>query len=137
MGKGTSQQRNLVCAQRNAEGCVHGPIRGWELITLIFVRHPHPPVGIPIAAGLAWSIIAFALISYITAPATWSNLHRWALAFGATLACTLPGYLSTNGWPRIDLVGKVVFQMIGLAGFMLLLRFVLNRRPSSSEAQAA
>lgn len=109
----------------------------WELMTLIFVRHPHPPAWVPIIVGAAWAVLAFAFIRWVTEPAGWSDLHRWSLAFGAVLACTLPGYISTAGWSRLDLAGKIIFQLIGLAGFLLLLRGVLRRQRLPQSARAA
>jgi hypothetical protein len=99
----------------------------WELITLIFVRHPHPPVGIALAAGCAWAILALMLMTWLSGGRGWSDMHRWALGFGAFVACTAPGDISTAGWTRADLIAKLAFQCIGLLGMLLLGRAVLRR----------
>jgi hypothetical protein len=99
----------------------------WELITLNFVRHPHPAVWVPLAAGVLWSVLAFWFTAWLSGPHGFSDIHRWALCMGAFFACTLPGDASTAGWTRNDLIGKYVFQAIGLTGMVRLGRAVRQR----------
>jgi hypothetical protein len=39
----------------------------------------------------------------------------------------LTPYLTIASWPRIDIVGKIIFDVFALAGFLLLARKVLAR----------
>ncbi len=103
----------------------------WELITLIFVPHPHPPVWIPLAAGVIWGLLAFALLQRWSAAHGWRDTHRWALCVGATLACMLPGYVSLAGWSRPDLIFRIVVNLAAVIA-MLILTPTIARRHSLS-----
>lgn len=103
----------------------------WELITLIFVPHPHPPVWIPLAAGVVWSLLALALLLRWSVARGWGDTHRWALCVGATLACMLPGYISLAGWSRPDLIFRIIVNLAAAIA-MLLLTPTIARRHSLS-----
>jgi hypothetical protein len=89
-----------------------------------FVPNSVKPFWIAIAAGVVWALIAFILFSWWTSRPTWSQVHRFAAALGATLACMAVPYLTIATWPRIDVVGKVIFDIAALVGFLLLARKV-------------
>jgi hypothetical protein len=92
-----------------------------------FVPHPVQPFWKAIAAGVVWAAVAFFLfVSWTSSPA-WSEIHRFAAAFGATLACMATPYLTVASWPRFDVVGKVVLDVIALVGFFVLARKVWAR----------
>jgi hypothetical protein len=103
----------------------------FELITLVFVPRPQLPHWLPLVAGVAWALLAFALIRHWTNSSKWSDTHRWSLSFGGTLATMAVGYLSFAGWSRIDLIGKAVLNILATAGFLVLAR-KLWRRPSAT-----
>ena len=42
--------------------------------------------------------------------------------FGAVLGFMVPGDMSAAGWTRVDLIGKFVFQVLAVVGFLLLAR---------------
>jgi hypothetical protein len=67
------------------------------------------------------------VFSWWSSRPAWSETHRFAAAFGATLACMVTPYLTITSWPRIDIVGKIVFDALALAGFFLLARKVFAR----------
>jgi hypothetical protein len=97
------------------------------LIGQQFIPNPVQPFWVAIAGGAAWAAIAFIVFSWWSSRPAWSETHRFAAAFGATLACMVTPYLTITSWPRIDIVGKIVFDALALAGFFLLARKVFAR----------
>lgn len=78
------------------------------------------PLWIPLTMGCVWAATAWALIGYWTAARGWDNMRRWALVFGATIAAMLCGFLGSETWSKSDRFGKVVLNLLAVAGFMLL-----------------
>jgi hypothetical protein len=104
----------------------------WTLMVLVFSPHPPLPASIAFAAGTLWGILAFLVLLSLSSGTGWTDLHRWAAAFGATLACMLPGYLSLSGWTLPDLVFKIVVNVVALVGFLMLAARIRNRRAESA-----
>ena len=100
----------------------------FELISQNFVRKPVQPFWIAEGAGLGWAILALILFAWWSSRPSWSEPHRFAAAFGATLACMAMPYITFASWPLTDRVGKVIFDLIALTGFFLLARRVFARR---------
>jgi len=96
----------------------------WLLMALIFAPHPAVPAPLIIVSGTIWACAGFGLAGYWSTGAGWSDAHRFAAAFFATLSCMLPGYLSLAGWTRPDLIFKIVVNVAALIGFLLLARRV-------------
>jgi hypothetical protein len=92
----------------------------WQLIALNFTPKPVQPFWIAIVAGIAWATVAFILFVWWSSRSAWSEVHRFAAAFGATLACMAGPYWTISSWPKIDVVGKVIFDALTLIGFILL-----------------
>lgn len=105
----------------------------FALISQLFVPQPVQPFWVALALGIAWSGLAFALFSWWSSRISWSERHRFASAFGGTLACMAPPYLSIATWPKIDIVGKLIFDAFALAGFLVLTTRVLRRRDDAVE----
>jgi hypothetical protein len=99
----------------------------WHIITQNFLGKPVKPFWTEIFAGVAWAAVAFTLFVWWSSRPAWSEVHRFAAAFGATLACMAPPYLNVASWPKIDLVGKVIFDALALVGFILLGKNVFAR----------
>ena len=99
----------------------------FELIGLVFVPHPGLAAWIPLTASSIWALLAFAIVRYWSAAKGWRDIHLFALSFGAVLGCMLMCDISAAGWTRVDLIGKLVFQSLGVAGFLLLWRKVWQR----------
>jgi hypothetical protein len=102
----------------------------WGLIVIVFAPQPALPLWVPMLAGTVWAIGAFALIRRWSAGSGWSDRHRWALAFSTLLVCMLAGYLGSNLWPLIDLIGKIVLNIAAAAYMIRLARVVWQREPS-------
>ena len=97
------------------------------LIGQNFVAKPVHPFWLAIVAGVAWALLAFILFVWWSSRPSWSQLHRFAAAFGATLACMTSPYLTITTWPKIDVIGIIIFHVVALVGFSLLARQVYER----------
>jgi hypothetical protein len=96
-------------------------------------KPPSVPFGMALAVGVAWAGIAYLLIRRWTSSPQWSDLHRWALAFAATLVCMVAGFDGSDTWLRMDLIGKIVLNAIALVGFLMLLRSLSRRGEGVAE----
>jgi hypothetical protein len=105
----------------------------FELIGQNFVPKPVQPFWIAVGAGLGWAILALILFVSWSSRPSWRELHRFAAAVGATLACMAMPYFAFASWPLIDRVGKVIFDLVVLTGFLLLGRRVAARHSARKE----
>jgi len=103
------------------------------LIAQNFLPKPVQPFWIALVAGIAWATVAFTLFVWWSSRPAWSAVHRFAAAFGATLASMAVPYLTIGSWPKIDMVGKMVFDALALTGYLLLARSVLERAKKSKD----
>lgn len=100
----------------------------WALMTLVFMPHPRIAAPTAVLLGILWAIIALALLLYWSESAGWTDMHRWSAAFGATVSCMLPGYISTAGWSKPDLIFKIVMDVAAVIGLLSLARVISQRR---------
>ena len=107
------------------------------LIGQNFVPKPVQPFWIALVVGIAWATVAFTLFVWWSPRPAWSAVHRLAAAFGATLACMAAPYLTIGSWPKIDLVGKMLFDAVALTGFLLLAMSVLERAKTAKTHQVS
>jgi hypothetical protein len=96
----------------------------FKLIGENFIPKPLRPFWIAIAAGGAWAAATYVLFVWWSSRPAWSRAHRFAAASGATLACMAAPYKTIATWPKIDVVGEVIFDALALVGFVLLARKV-------------
>jgi len=94
----------------------------FELIGLMFAPHPGIAVWVPLTAGPIWAILAFAIVRYWSRSSRWGDWHGFAVCFGGVLGCMAISDASAAGWTRVDLIAKFVFQLLAVAGFLLLAR---------------
>ncbi|MGH9494976.1 MAG: hypothetical protein ACRD3B_08270 [Candidatus Sulfotelmatobacter sp.] len=106
------------------------------LIGQNFVPHPVQPFWIAIGAGIVWAAVAFFLFVRWSSLPAWSDTHRFAAAFGATLACMATPYLTIKTWPKIDVIGLVIFDLIALIGFLILWKKV-SARPKNMKTRVS
>jgi hypothetical protein len=99
----------------------------WVLIVLVFVPRPSIPVWLALVGGSIWAGVAFVAIRRWSMGSGWNDQHRWALAFGALIVCMAAGFLGSSVWPRIDLVAKVVLNVIALVLMLAMARVVWRR----------
>jgi hypothetical protein len=105
----------------------------FEVIAQVFVPHPVQPFWAVIAAGVVWAALAFILFIRWSSRPAWNGIHRFSAAFGATLACMATPYLTISTWPKVDVIGKLIFDVLALAGFSILGRKVLARGADDRE----
>jgi len=105
-------------------------ISWYALMGFVFTpKQPHLPFGAVLAAGVAWAVLAILVLGRLAASAQWGNLHRWSAVFTATFVCMIAGFLGSNTWSRIDLIGKIVLNVLAVVAFLMLLRAVNRRAP--------
>jgi len=106
----------------------------YGLMSFVFApKEPHVAFGVVMAGGVAWAVLVYLLLGRITRSVRWTDVHRWALAFGATVLCMAAGFSGSRSWLPIDLYGKAVLNVLAAIAFFLLLSR-LRRRPLAGEA---
>jgi len=106
----------------------------FELIGQVFIPHPIEPWTSAFAAGAAWAVLALVLFVWWTSRRAWSDRHTFLACWGATLACQAMPYLTIQSWPRVDIIGKAVFDAIAVAGFVWLGSRILPREKQNPSA---
>lgn len=101
-------------------------------IGLVFSSDPklHAlPFWIPMIVGIAWACMVFLLIRRWSSTAGWREMHRYALIFGAMLVPMIGGFAGSGSWLRIDLIGKIVLDVIAILLLIALGRSIQERSP--------
>jgi hypothetical protein len=99
------------------------------LMSLIFGPKRDIPLWIPIIAGIVWaSVIFFVIQRWVSSPG-WSDIHRWALVFSATLVCMIAGFSGSSTWPRMDILSKAILNVFAVAGFIWLALKISRPQP--------
>jgi hypothetical protein len=100
----------------------------FELIGLSFMPQPIHPFTKAIALGIGWAVVAFVLMTWWTSRRAWTDMHSFCACWGATLACQAMPYFGIASWPRIDVIGKVIFDAGALTLFVWLGKRVYRRQ---------
>ena len=98
------------------------------LMTLVFAPRP-VSLWIPMLGGVIWAILALLVVRRWTSSSNWGDLQRWALVSSATLVCMVAGFTGSNTWLRIDLLGKIVMNLIAVALLLSLGASIAKRTP--------
>jgi hypothetical protein len=102
---------------------------GWfSLIGQVFVPHAWGTANQALMAGCAWALLAFVLFTVWTSRRVWGDVHCFAACWGATLACQAVPYFTIASWPKIDILGKAIFDAAALIVFGLLGMKVYRRQ---------
>jgi hypothetical protein len=99
----------------------------WYLLMSVLFIPQAVPAGLPLLGGLAWAALAICTIRRWSSASGWRDMHRWALSFGALLSSMAAGFLGSANWPRVDVMGKLVLNIIALAGMVALARSIRER----------
>jgi len=99
----------------------------YRLLFLIFGERSTQPYWAPMALGLMWGGFAYFFIRYWSVGRGWNDKHRWGMAFGAVLVCMIGGFSGSGTWPRMDLIGKWIFDVLAVIGFALMARWIWQR----------
>jgi hypothetical protein len=80
------------------------------------------PFWIPMLAGVAWAGAVFALFRRWSHSTNWNTWHHYAAIFAAILVCMIAGFLGSSAWPRKDLAGKCILDIIAVLLLIVLAR---------------
>jgi hypothetical protein len=92
----------------------------YVLMALIFGPKRELALWIPMIAGVVWAGLACFVIRHWASSSGWSDIHRWALVFCATLVCMIAGFSGSGTWPQMDIIGKAILNVVALVGFIWL-----------------
>jgi hypothetical protein len=106
----------------------------FEMIGLSFLPHPIEPFTKAMALGIAWALLAFVLFTWWASRRAWTDVHRFLSCWGATLACQAMPYVTIAAWPKIDIIGKAIFDAAALVGFLWLGTKVFARQKAGPAA---
>jgi len=104
----------------------------YGLIVLVFAPQPNLPLWIPMAGGVAWAGLAFFVVKRWVTSTGWGDLHRWSLVSNAILVCMVAGFLGSSTWSRMDVIAKLVLNVIAVVLLLLLGRSILASKASST-----
>jgi hypothetical protein len=104
------------------------------LLLLHYGIAPSFPAGIPAVIALAAAFAVFSLVRYWSAGSGWQDSHRLAIIVGASVASMLAGFWLSGIALPIDLVGKLVFNVIAVLGLCSLAWKIQRRKASQGDA---
>jgi hypothetical protein len=99
----------------------------YALMGLVFVPGHHVLLWIAVLAATAWAILAYVIAHWFSRSAGWSDIHRWSAVFCASLVCMLAGFLGSATWSRMDLVAKIILNVVSVAAFIWLALKITRR----------
>jgi hypothetical protein len=107
----------------------------YALMSFVFAPYSQVsaiPFWVPMAVGTVWGVSVIYLFRRFTSSAGWSSWHCYASIFAAILLCMSAGFLGSSAWPRIDLVGKLILNIIAVALLIRLGRVHRQRLTTAS-----
>jgi hypothetical protein len=72
----------------------------FRLIGMMFTRKPVEPFWLVLILGCIWAALAWTLLRWVASVPDWTDMHRWALAFGALLASMTWGFSGSSAWHK-------------------------------------
>jgi hypothetical protein len=98
------------------------------LMVLVFVPRPHPvALWIPVTATIAWAVMTVFTLRRWAAGVGWGEMHEWALSFGVLLVCMTAGFLGSSLWLKMDVIFKVVLNVLAVTGMIALAQRIRRR----------
>ncbi len=101
------------------------------LMTLIFGPKRELSLWIPVIAAIAWAALVYFVVRRWAASPDWRDIHRWTLILSATLVCMLAGFGGSGSWSHIDIVGKIILNLLAVVGFAWLGLEISRRAPET------
>ena len=104
------------------------------LVVLIGFAAQRPALS-PLAAilgALVWAAGTGLLVLHWATGADFGDRHRLAIVFGALVASWLQGFIIVASGPAIDILGKLVLDLVGIA-LLAVLALRVRRRLRSAE----
>jgi hypothetical protein len=103
----------------------------WFIVVIFSVGvAPAIPAVAPVAFGLLLAAVAYGVVSRWSASIAWQDIHRLALISGALYASMLLGFLASGIRLPIDVVGKLVLNVLAIVGISYLARMIRRRKPA-------
>lgn len=99
----------------------------YGLMVLVFSPVRDIPLRLPLLVAVSWAAGAFLVVRRWALKSGWGDGHRWALCFGALLVCITGGFLGASTFSRLDLVGKIMLNLLGVAGMAGLAARIAQR----------
>lgn len=90
------------------------------LMKFVFGGATSWPFWAPLVIGTAWAALAWWIVRIWTSARGWDDMRRWAVASGAIVASMACGFFGSNSWPRMDLIFKIVVNVLAVAGLAFL-----------------
>jgi hypothetical protein len=98
------------------------------LMVLVFVPRPHPvALWIPMTATITWAAMTVLTLRRWASGVGWAEMHEWALSFGVLLVCMTAGFLGSSLWLKMDVIFKLVLNLLTIAGMLVLARQIRRR----------
>jgi len=95
----------------------------WLLVIFAYLpadTAPGASLLIPIIFGVVWSLLTFVTVRWLSGAAGWQDRHRLALIVGASVASMLAGTLVVLAGEPIDILGKLVLDLVAIVLFAVL-----------------
>jgi hypothetical protein len=104
------------------------------LVFLAYGAWPSLPRAIPMILGIALAAFCYLLVARWSASSGWTDSNRVALIFGAICASMLAGFgvLHSSAAPAIDVIGKIIFNVLAVALLIRLGRKIRMRSADDS-----
>jgi hypothetical protein len=107
----------------------------WFVLLILSVGiAPSLPAAATVASGLVLAALAFSLVWRWSASLAWGDSHRLALVSGALFASMLVGFLASGVRESVDLIGKLVLNVLAIIGLSLLAFRIRHRERISGAA---
>ncbi|MGO8947009.1 MAG: hypothetical protein ACLQUY_04970 [Ktedonobacterales bacterium] len=106
----------------------------WILVVFAYLPASSLPAFsplIPIGIGLAWAGLALLVVRYLSTARGWQDRHQLALIFGAVLASMVGGVLVILADSPLDILGKLVFDLIAIVLLACLAWSLRKQRPAA------
>jgi len=97
------------------------------LLALAYNAAPALSAVIALFGGIAWACIAWLVITHWFARHRWQDIHRLALVFGACVASMLAGFVLHVVVLPIDIIGKLLLNVIAVLWLAFLARRISHR----------
>jgi hypothetical protein len=110
---------------------------GWfGLLALAYNAVSALPAALAFAGGLVWAGAAWVVLHRLALRREWHDLHRLALVFGACVASMVAGFVLHVVVLPIDIIGKLVFNVLALFCLSFLAWRISRRKAHRSQTDS-
>ena len=92
------------------------------MVLLAYGIFPRIPAGLVVIAALIWAASTFRLLKHWSSSPAWNDTHRFALVFGAVMACMASGFVvfKVGGALPLDWIGKIILDVAAVVALIRL-----------------